>query len=144
MTQVQKLQRFLQCGEAERLAESLQVVVVEDEFGQAAEVADGSRELLDVVVAEVEYPEPLQSQHAHVHPGELAVRDLQLLQRIREAGCQRVVLLGCDGQLLFGFLNIFCTNCGQGGKSEAVRVAAAVCQPGGRKEVLQAVDVGLK
>lgn len=57
LTEVQELEGLLQGGQAQGLAEGFQVVVVEDEFRQAAEVTDGSREFLDVIVAEVELAE---------------------------------------------------------------------------------------
>lgn len=53
LAEVQELESPLQGGQAEGHAESFQVVVVEDELREAAEVTDGGRELLDVVVAEV-------------------------------------------------------------------------------------------
>lgn len=53
MTKVQELQGLLQGGQAEGHAEGFQVVVVEDEIREAAEVADGGGEFLDVVVAQV-------------------------------------------------------------------------------------------
>lgn len=53
LAEVQVLEGPLQGGQAEGLTEALQVVVVEDELSQAAEVTDGGRELLDVVVTEV-------------------------------------------------------------------------------------------
>ena len=53
LAEVQELEGPLQRGQAQRHAERLQVVVVEDEFREAAEVPDGGRKLLDVVVAEV-------------------------------------------------------------------------------------------
>lgn len=57
LAEVQDLEGPLQRGQAQRLAEGLQVVVVEDELGEAAEVPDGGGELLDVVVAEVQLAE---------------------------------------------------------------------------------------
>ncbi|TNN80274.1 hypothetical protein EYF80_009599 [Liparis tanakae] len=53
LAEVQQLEGPLQGGQAERLAEGLQVVVVEDELGEAAQVPDGGGEFLDVVVTEV-------------------------------------------------------------------------------------------
>lgn len=52
----------LQGGQAESLAECFQVVVVEDELREAAEVTNGGRELLDVVVAEVELAESCKNK----------------------------------------------------------------------------------
>lgn len=54
LAEVQELQGPLQGGQAQGHAESLQVVVVQDELREAAQVADGGGEFLDVVVAEVE------------------------------------------------------------------------------------------
>lgn len=45
----------MQGGETEGLTEGLQVVVVEDELRQAAKVADGGGEFLDVVVTEIKF-----------------------------------------------------------------------------------------
>lgn len=53
VTEVQELQGPLQSGQAEGHAEGFQVVIVEDEITEAAEVANGGREFLDVVIAEV-------------------------------------------------------------------------------------------
>lgn len=57
LAEVQDLQGPLQGGQAEGVAEGFEMVVVEDEFREAAEVTDGGGEFLDVVVAEVELPE---------------------------------------------------------------------------------------
>lgn len=43
----------LEGGQTECLAEGFQVVIVKDEFGKTAEVTDGSRKFLDMVVTEV-------------------------------------------------------------------------------------------
>lgn len=53
LAEVQELEGPLQCGQAEGLAEGFQLVVVEDELREAAQVTDGGREFLDVVVTEV-------------------------------------------------------------------------------------------
>ena len=53
LAEVQELEGPLQRGQAQCHAERFQVVVVEDEFREAAEVPDGGRKFLDVVVAEV-------------------------------------------------------------------------------------------
>lgn len=53
LAEVQELEGPLQSGQTEGLTEGFQVVVVEDELRQAAEVTNGGREFLDVVVAEV-------------------------------------------------------------------------------------------
>lgn len=54
VTEVQELQTLLQGGKAKGIAEGFQVVVVQHEVREAAEVTDGSRQFLDVVVAEVQ------------------------------------------------------------------------------------------
>lgn len=54
LAEVQVLEGALQCGQAEGLAEALQLVVVEDELREAAQVSNGGWQLLDVVVAEVQ------------------------------------------------------------------------------------------
>lgn len=43
----------LEGGQTECLAEGFQVVIVNDEFGKTAEVTDGGRKFLDMVVTEV-------------------------------------------------------------------------------------------
>lgn len=53
LAEVQQPERPLKGGQAQGHAEGLQVVVVEDELREAAQVTDGGREFLDVVVAEV-------------------------------------------------------------------------------------------
>lgn len=53
LAEVEELEGPLQRGQTQLHAEGFQVVVVEDEFGEAAEVANGGGELLYVVVAQV-------------------------------------------------------------------------------------------
>lgn len=54
VTEVQEPQAALQGGKTEGVAEGFQVVVVQDEFREAAQITDSGREFLDVVVAEVQ------------------------------------------------------------------------------------------
>lgn len=86
----------------------------------------------------------LEGQHPHVHPRQLAVGHLQLLQRVGEAGGERVILLGDDGKLLLWLLYVFGTHGSEGGEGKAARVAPSVRQAGGRQEVLQAAGISLR
>ncbi len=143
LTQVQMLERGLQARGAQAVAKALQVVVVQDQLGEAAQVTDGGRQLLDVVVAEVQPAQRSQTQHAHVHTGQSAVRHLQLLQRVREAGRERIVLLRQNAELLLGFLHIAGAGRAERRQRDRVRVTTSVCQPSGGEEALQAAAVGL-
>lgn len=62
LAEVEQLQGPLQRGQAQLHAEGFQVVVVEVELGEAAEVADGGREFLDVVVAQVQLAESWEDE----------------------------------------------------------------------------------
>lgn len=62
LAEVEQLQGPLQSGQAQLHAEGFQVVVVEVELGEAAEVADGGREFLDVVVAQVQLAESWEDE----------------------------------------------------------------------------------
>lgn len=64
VTQVQELQAVLQRGKTEGVAEGLQVVVVQNQVRQAAQIPDSGRQLLDVVVAEVQ---PTKSYGKNTH-----------------------------------------------------------------------------
>lgn len=72
-----------------------------------------------------------KGKHPHVHPGQFAVGDLQLLQRIGEVGCERVVLLGSDGELFLGLLYVSGTNRSECGERKAACVTSSVCQASG-------------
>lgn len=63
LAEVQQLQGALQRGQAECLAEGLQVVVVQDELREAAQVSDGGGEFLDVVVTKVKLPESYKNKN---------------------------------------------------------------------------------
>lgn len=131
---------------------------MEDELGQAAEVADSGREFLDVVVAEVEFAESckhntkyidrmqiegeqthsdnpvyctFKGQHPHVHAGQFAVGHLELLQRAGEVRGEGVVLPGHDGEFLLGLFHVSGTHRSERGEREAARVTSSVCQPSG-------------
>lgn len=84
-----------------------------------------------------------KGQHPHVHPWQFAVGDLQLLQRVREAGGEGVVLLRDDGELLLGLLDVSGAHGSERGQGKAARVTSSVCQTSGREEVLQAVGISL-
>lgn len=71
-----------------------------------------------------------KGQHPHVHPRQLAVGDLQLLQRVGEAGGEGVVLLGDDDQLLLGLLYVSGADRSECGERKAASVASSVCQAG--------------
>lgn len=61
------LEGALQGGQAERLAEGFQVVIVKDKFRKAAEVTDGGGEFLDVVVTEIELPQSWRHKTKRKH-----------------------------------------------------------------------------
>lgn len=69
-----------------------------------------------------------EGEHSHVHAGQFAVGDLQLLQGVGEAGGQGVVLFGQDGELLLGLLYLSGANWRQFGERNAAGVAASLCQ----------------
>lgn len=91
MAEVQALERLLKGGGAQGTAEGLQVIVVQVELLKEDQVTDGGRQLLNVVMAEVEFSELLQAEHARVDPSEFAVRGLEMLEGIREVLGERIV-----------------------------------------------------
>lgn len=77
-----------------------------------------------------------ERQHPHVHAGQFAVGDLQLLQGVGEVGGDGVVLLGDDGELLLGLLNVSGANRSERGERKATRDASSVGQTSRREEAL--------
>ena len=84
-----------------------------------------------------------KGQHPHVHPWQFAVGDLQLLQRVGEPGGEGVVLLGDDGKLLLGLLDVSGAHRCERRQGKVACVTSSVCQTSGWEEVLQAVGIGL-
>lgn len=56
---------------------------------------------------------------------------MQLLQRVGEAGREGVVLLGRDGELLLGLLDVSGANRSERGEGKAGRVSSSVRQASG-------------
>lgn len=69
VTEVQEPQAVLQRGQTEGVAEGFQVVAVQNQVREAAEITDGGRKLLDVVVAEVQLPKSCGKIHKYVTHG---------------------------------------------------------------------------
>lgn len=65
VTEVEELQAVLQRGKTEGVAEGFQVVVVQQEFREAAEITDSGGECLDVVVAEVQLTKSYGKKKKH-------------------------------------------------------------------------------
>lgn len=92
------------------------------------------KEKLEISVCSQQPPSThstFKGQHPHVHPRQFAVGDLQLLQRVGEAGGEGVVLLGHNGELLLGLLYVPGANRSERGEGKAARVTSSICQASG-------------